>query len=526
MNLDVNSVASRDISSSWAAALPQFLMRRNAIAGIAPFVPRHYSSASDVSRHISVDSFNQQNLDSLSMQISEQEYVTALRHQKRKTRKERERFLKANRIAPWFPGSRRGSDTSLQSSLMAASIVAAAAKNAGMGAKVTKSTSTGDLGPQPSIANTAFLPNTFLPHHPNRTLIQRQTINPPFTHGMTDNSHRLDGRNVASALGNSNSAQRFTPIPLTQSLPNPVAGLIRPPLFGQSYDLMSGIPFGYMGGSMYPSFNGIYPGYHAPSDFGYSPYPMPFMPFGPYQGNDAVLSQYQQNLLPMHPRVDSASETEYLPIIMSDSEFTDAGHRSYDEYNLFSTQQIHQDSAPVPHLPTQNEVPHVKPVLEPQTCAKTQFLKRMGSFNSKKSIAVAQTCCPPSGRRSPHNEVPPPSPAGSSKGLDEDELDDVFEGPFDGKKGLSLTSLPQGSDKENIFQKLKSKFRRATSFTQNSKEPEALELNTKPCYSSLGHLSKVDNIKNYGIPQKELSKDKSLKLPESVSLLNGSDGHE
>lgn len=48
MNLDANSVASQDISSSWVAALPQFLVRRNALPNIAPMAPKHYSSASGI----------------------------------------------------------------------------------------------------------------------------------------------------------------------------------------------------------------------------------------------------------------------------------------------------------------------------------------------------------------------------------------------------------------------------------------------------------------------------------------------
>ncbi|KAH8026352.1 hypothetical protein HPB51_020336 [Rhipicephalus microplus] len=50
MNLDMNSVTSQDLSSTWAAALPGFLHRRGAVAGPSAVPPvRRYSSTSDTS---------------------------------------------------------------------------------------------------------------------------------------------------------------------------------------------------------------------------------------------------------------------------------------------------------------------------------------------------------------------------------------------------------------------------------------------------------------------------------------------
>lgn len=46
MTLDIHSIASRDLSSSWAAAIPRFLDRRNAVPEVIRFMPRQYSSAS------------------------------------------------------------------------------------------------------------------------------------------------------------------------------------------------------------------------------------------------------------------------------------------------------------------------------------------------------------------------------------------------------------------------------------------------------------------------------------------------
>lgn len=470
-----------------------------------------------------MDSFNQQNFDSLSMQISEQEYV-ALRHQRRKTRKERERFLRANRIAPWFPGSRRSSDTSLQSSLMAASI-AAAAKKTSVGAKVTKATSTGDLGAVP-LYRSPMLPPMIIPPV-NRPHIQRPAIDPPFTHGMTDNSHQLDGRvpSVASAVaGNSN--QRFSPSQCS-TVPYPFMGMVRAPVYGGSYDMLNSLPYGYLGTGMYPSVNGMYPGYPFNADYAYNPYgTLPYASYAAYN------NQFQQNMLSVHMAVDSGSEKEMFPIVLSDSEYTDTGQRSYDE-SEWTTQRLQQiqlqmqqaQAQTAAAAASQTETTQPKPALEPQECAKTQFLKRMESFGIEANV-MSQSPRAPSGRKSQHSEAPPPSPVESSKSLNEEDLDDVFDESSAKRNDLSLASLPHASETESILQKLKSKFRRATSFTHNLQKPETLELTPKTCHGSLGQLSKVSSCLEKSTSHKDVLKEKWLHASEGTSLMNGDAANE
>lgn len=480
-----------------------------------------------------MDSFNQPTLDSLSMQISEQEYAHALRHQRRKTRKERERFLRANRIAPWFPGNRRGSDTSLQSSLVAASIAAAAAaKKAGVSAKVTKATSTGDLGVLPP-PGTAIFPPVMIPPVNNRPQIQRQTINPPFTHGMTDNSHRLGSRvpSVASALPGINSTQRCTPNQCS-AMPNSLMGMVRQPVYGGSYDVLNSVPYGYFGGGMYPPMNGLYPGYPYNPEYMYNPY-MQYASFA------ACSNQFQQDILPMHPIQDSASETEFFPIRISDSEYTDTGMRSYDESQLMTAQRLMQEhlqaqvaaqaaaeAAAASSAAAQRAPSEQRQEVESQACAKTktQFLKKIWPFKTTNTAPPpTKTSRPPSAQKSAHSEAPPPSPVESSKSLNEDDLDDVFDDPEEEKKDCSATSLPQATvtDVDSMFQKIRSKFRRTTSFTNNLEKPDAIELTSRPCHSSLVQLSKTDASEKNSPLRKDILKEKWLHALEGVSLING-----
>ncbi|KAF8792265.1 Smoothened like protein [Argiope bruennichi] len=528
INLDGSSVASGTITSSWARSFPKLMWRRNAVPNIMLYAPRHYSSASDISRHVSIDSYNQQNIDSQSLQISEQEYV--LRHQRRKTRKERMKLWKTNR---WFPSSRRDSDTSLQSSL-AASIVAATAKN--LGAKISKSTSTGDLGNPIPLIPPSVIPPIIVPQPVTRkSTLQREHINPPFTHGMTDNSHRIEHRNLPSSIGTASVRLtpnpstvgvnvRYTPNPLINGYQNPMNNLIQPPMFGQGYEYMNAVPYGYMGG-MCPGIYSTYSTSIVNPNFNYQLYGnMGYMPYDSYQTNEVLLNQYQPSLLPMHPRAESASETEYFPIVMSDSEFTDTGHRSYDEAQLMTTQRLLQERAQaLAAAAAQNESQHPKTVLEPQACAKIQFLKRMDTC--KIQTSGTQTSEPVNDRQSPHNEAPPPSPADSVKSLDVDEDDDdVFECSVnEEKKTTSVSSLPQNVEDEGIIQKLKSKFRRAISFTKNGQEqPEGLELSAKPCFNSLDNISSHKDP----LPVKNTQKEKCLDVSEGLSLIDTKDGNE
>lgn len=449
---------------------------------------------------MSVDSYNQQNLDSLSIQLSEQEFAHHMRHQKRKTRKEREKFLRANLRAPWCPGNRRGSDTSLQSSLVTASIAAA------LGAKVTKSTSTGDLGVQGSIPGTA-IGTPMIPLPPKRKTAAREKVIPPFMHGMDGTHGMLDCQNARSSL--SSVSQRFTPC----GFQNIMGGIIRPPMYG--YDMMN-IPFGYIGNGIYPA---MYPGYPT-ADFNYAAYSAaPYVTFGTQQSANAAY-QYQHNLIPMQPRVESASESEYLPIIMSDSEYTDTGHRSYDEAQLMSAclmqqERLHAQAMAAATSDLSSQQP--KPTLEPQECAKTQFLKRMNLFNSKDKGSGPSR--PPSGKKSPHSEAPPPSPADSLRSLEIGD-DDVFE-----EESL-LQENPEDQHTEDkdtsSSQTFKPNFRRATSLSKTCHaQPETLGLTSKKSSSSLGQLP----TKNC-TPPKSVLKEKCLNAAESECLLSAKDDKE
>ncbi|GFW58039.1 protein smoothened [Trichonephila clavipes] len=521
MNLDGSSLASGDISSSWAMALPYFISRRNAITDLTPFTPRHYSSASDISRHVSLDSYNQQNLDSASLQISEQEYV--LRHQRRKTRKERMRLWKTNR---WFPSTRRGSDTSLQSSLTA-SIVAAAKST---GAKVSKSTSTGDLVPSPIPVYPPCLLPPVIPQPNKRSAIPREVINPPFTHGMTDNSHRLECRNLPSSIGTPSSSQRITPNPMNTGFHNPMNRFAPPPMYGQGFDVLNSLSFGLMGGVMYPTINGVYNEY----SFNHAPYSsMIYATCGSYQNSNTTLNHIHPSELPMQARIESSSEAEYFPIIMSDSEFTDTGQRSYDEAQLMTTHRLMREraqtlaaaaAAAATTAGNQLDPSQPKAVLEPQACAKTEFLKRLDLCNPKPVSTAAPTSRPPTtDRRSPHSEAPPPSPADSVKSISVDyEDDDVFECSINDAKETSVTSNVEEPEDESLLQKLKSKFRSAVSVSRtNLEQSESIELSSKPCCNSEFSATGNDTT-----PLKNLSKEKCLDPSESVGLIQAKDGNE
>lgn len=212
----MNSAVSQDLSATWAAALPNFMYRRGAIVGSDPNTvqPNHYlpnyvstrhSSNSDVSQQRSYDSYRR----SLDSQYSLEQLEMAVidsRHQRRKTKKEREKLLKAhNRSKPYRISRRRGSDTS--GSIISAAL---AVRALGKGSKSEcKSTSTGDLmqlsnNPIPHMLPNAFIqspiatpsapiPIPFIPQNP----IPRPRLTRPavrrydFTHGMTDQSSHL-----------------------------------------------------------------------------------------------------------------------------------------------------------------------------------------------------------------------------------------------------------------------------------------------------------------------------------------------
>ncbi|KAG8181220.1 hypothetical protein JTE90_002902 [Oedothorax gibbosus] len=501
IDMNLNSFAS-NISSSFVMAVPHLLMRRNAVPNIDAFPSRHYSSASEISRQMSVDSYNQQNLDSISMQFSEQEFAH-LRHPKRKTRKERERFLK-NRT--WFSYNRRGSDTSLQSSVRA-SIAAV------LGAKVTKSTSTGDLGAQavnpgtpmnpmptgtPMVAGTPMV--SVLAN--NRKTITREKVIPPFMHGM-DGTHgmdqSLDCGSIRSSLG-STFGQRFTP-----GDNNTMGGMIHPSMWG----CMMNMPFGYIGSGMCPLM------YHPTPEFNYATYSTArYIDYGQHSA-DAIY-QYQHSLIPLQPRAESASETEYLPIVMSDSEYTDTGHRSYDEAQLMSAclmQQERRHAQAVAAAANSELSQHPKPTLEPQECAQTK-LKRMNLFSGPNTKDASgsrpesrKTCPlsrPQSGKKTPHSEAPPPSPADSLRSLEIGD-DEVFE------EDSNQQEIPPESALKNDSSLLH--LERAMSLSKNC-QSETFDIPTMKSSISLGQLP----TKKF-TPPKSVLKEKCLNASETECLL-------
>ncbi|GIX75280.1 protein smoothened [Caerostris extrusa] len=525
MNLE-NSSATSGLSSSWARSLPHFVSRRNAIAGIVPFVPRHYSSASDVSHHMSIDSYNQPNLDSASLQASE-EYV--LRHQRRKTKKERMRLWKTNR---WFPRTRRDSDTSLQSSMISAAAVAAISAAQNQDVKISRATSTGDLGNQVLPMNLVppnAVPPVFVRQASTRRTIPREEFKPHFTHGMTDNSHLLKQTNTASSQNTNqrftpnpssvnvcNVDQRFTPSSMMVGFSNPMNGLMPSAMYGQGFDYLNAMSYGYMGG-MYPGMNGIYGAYPQNAinpNFNYAAFGvMPYAsPYGTYPSNTEIVNS--PSLIPMNPRVESASETEYFPIVMSDSEFTDTGHRSYDE--VMTTQRLLQERAQAQALAAaQVEPVQHKTVLEPQACAKTEFLKRIGDSCTVK----LKNCRPPSrqDRTTAHSEVPPPSPADSLKSDEDYEDDDVFECFVNEENETSLNcNLNEQTEETNLFQKLKSSIQNALP-SNNCQEPaEILEMD------SLEHIS----LNTEAALASNTLKEECVNESERETLINAKDGNE
>ncbi|XP_023243614.1 uncharacterized protein LOC111641645 [Centruroides sculpturatus] len=316
MNFELNSIASQELSSTWAAAFPKFISRRGAIVGGSI---RHHSSLSDISQQqFSVDSYGgrRQSLDSqLSVQISEQEWIAhaLARHQRRKTRREREHLIRTrNRIFPWIP-NRRGSDTSQQSVV-----------TRGMTSEkvmITKATSTGDL----TQGVLFHRPTTSL--FITRPLVQKQTINPPFTHGMTDNSHK----------GNINS-QTKTPVDSRRNnVPNSIFQPIGMPLYHSTYDVASSHVNVY-GDVFIPQKLSTCT--YLPGSMGYPEYT--YLPMSYFA--DTNINLNHEPLIPLNPMVDTSSEVEYLPIRISDTSdfYTDGDYLSPDETQILSAQRLVQ----------------------------------------------------------------------------------------------------------------------------------------------------------------------------------------
>lgn len=289
----------------------------------------------DVSRQLSM-SVRRQSLDSqMSHQLAaEQHWLAAqraiARHQRRKTRRERERLLGPHQQSPYPIQMRRGSDSSLQSLAASLRRVRPRISASSKAVSVARATSTGDLNPG------SVIPQNYLSLL--RPLVGQQKrnqvlINPPFTHGMTDasttrmstlrgtgseatpstsanNATTVGGTpNNATMAGNQSTQNRMAMIPPYTAMANPYASYL-----------------GYLGGLQMPS----HPGEGLP--FGYPPfypgypfYPPGIFPFGQGFTSYPELDPRRTPLLPQYPLPDSTSESGFIPIITSDSEFTDTG---------------------------------------------------------------------------------------------------------------------------------------------------------------------------------------------------------
>ncbi|KAH8026351.1 hypothetical protein HPB51_020335 [Rhipicephalus microplus] len=306
----------------------------------------------DVSRQLSL-SVRRQSFDSqMSYQVAaEQQWLAAqraiARHQRRKTRRERERLLHMaalHRPSP-FPHTapiRRGSDSSMQS-LAASSFQRGlhGAPAVSKPASVARATSTGDLNPGSVLAQ-----NHFSLLRPSVVGQKRSEllINPPFTHGMSESgSTRMSMRRSVAGTSNPGDNINSSAVAANVALataqpgpPNPAA----PQMLLPGYPAMAAAnPY-----SAYLSYlNGLrLPGHPPPETtipppFGYpGPFSYPGFPFyhpGLYTYGQGLasyteLDQAHTPLIPLHPMPDSSSETGFIPIITSDSDFTDAGIRS------------------------------------------------------------------------------------------------------------------------------------------------------------------------------------------------------
>ncbi|CAN8027445.1 unnamed protein product [Ixodes persulcatus] len=326
MNLDVNSVTSQDLSSTWAAALPSFLTRRGAVAGAGALPVRRYSSTSDVSRQLST-SVRRQSLDSQASYHQLAAEKQWLRHQRRKTRRERER--PAGLCQSPFPvlSLRRGSDSSAQSLAATLQSMRPRAPFAPRAALVARATSTGDLNPG------SVIPHNYLSLGRPPVKRDRVLIDPPFTHGMSDASAtRASTRRAAStATDVAPSASAAAPT----ASPNDTSNAQGPPAGG-----MPGLvaPFaavpnpyaayvGYLSALRMPPAD-VMPYGYPPAFYGGFPFYPGVFPYGQGFASYPDLDPRHTPLIPLHPMPDSMSESGFVPIVTSDSEFTDVGLRS------------------------------------------------------------------------------------------------------------------------------------------------------------------------------------------------------
>ncbi|XP_072744512.1 protein smoothened isoform X1 [Anoplolepis gracilipes] len=123
LNFDLNSAASQDFSTTWAAALPKLVTRRGALVGTAGSVSsnRRNSADSEISynfRCVSMES-RRNSLDSqISVQIAQVKTTRKVASRSRGRRGKNRRDFGKSRSSKIDPLSRRGSTTSQDSQLM------------------------------------------------------------------------------------------------------------------------------------------------------------------------------------------------------------------------------------------------------------------------------------------------------------------------------------------------------------------------------------------------------------------------
>ncbi|XP_012235045.2 protein smoothened isoform X2 [Linepithema humile] len=123
LNFDLNSAASQDFSSTWAAALPKLVTRRGALVGTTGSVSsnRRNSADSEISysfRCVSMES-RRNSLDSqISVQIAQVKTTRKVANRSRGRRGKNRRDFGKSRAGKIDPLSRRGSTTSQDSQLM------------------------------------------------------------------------------------------------------------------------------------------------------------------------------------------------------------------------------------------------------------------------------------------------------------------------------------------------------------------------------------------------------------------------
>lgn len=124
LNFDLNSAASQDFSTTWAAALPKLVTRRGALVGTTGSVSsnRRNSVDSEISysvRCLSMES-RRNSLDSqISVQIAQVKTTRKVASRSRGRRGKSRRDFGKSRSVKIYPLSRRGSTTSQDSQLMA-----------------------------------------------------------------------------------------------------------------------------------------------------------------------------------------------------------------------------------------------------------------------------------------------------------------------------------------------------------------------------------------------------------------------